>query len=462
MLAAVEAVRAIEPDVRPEYPDLARVGASIRRWWRVMVVAALLFGALGARAIELAATPYAATAQVLVGPLAGELSVLRAAGQQAQTYADLAVSRPVLLATLRRLKSREPRREFAQRIQVDAISETRLLRVTVRAATPSDAARQANVLAEEVVRASAAQQPALPTGTSKGRRLARLNPAEAAAAVRLQVMESAVLRPHTNTGSEDLFIALAALAGALLVLVVGVVVDCVRRRVETLDELDAVVPAPAIGRLRAGTLAPTTVALSGARDRVLVGEVGAGAAPTALALTRSLAADGRHVLLVDADARGRLAALLARTAASGAPHSVAGATAAGVVALDADQRLQVLPRRRLDDGSTSPPETLADALDVSPATGEAVIVCTGRALGTPDARAFDSAVLAVAQGRAQAREVADAVAVLERRGWRVVGTVLVERPRLAPVAMLRGRVGRRRGRRSLLRARGDVAGRDPA
>lgn len=434
--------RTIDPDVRPEYPDLARVGAAIRRWWPAMVVGAVLFGALGAKASKPATTPYAASAQILVGPLAGELSVLRAAGQQAQTYADIGASRPVYLETLRRLRLSETTAAFGRRVQVDADSATRLLHVTVRAQTPGEAAREANALAAEVVRQSVAHQPVLTAAQRAD--LAKhpskaLNPDRLAAEVRLRVVEPAVPPAKTNRGSKKAFVGVAGIVGMLLAAAIALVAEGVRRRIETLDELTAISPVPTIGRLRHGRVSATTAALSGAHDGVLVADAGEGSAALSLALGRAVLDEGGRALIVDTDPRGRLSAYLRLGDRPGVARAAAHPENIVTVSLDERDRLQVLPRGDVPAPPAPLPAEVVDAVlgHVRSGPGEAVIVCTGAAPHATERRGAGRAVLAVGQGRARASEVVDAVRVLQRRGWEVIGVVLVQDPGVHPIALLR-------------------------
>jgi len=414
----VHPAHSIDPDVRPEYPDLARVGAALRRWWPAILVTAVLFAALGAHASKPSQTPYSASAQVLVGPLAGELSVLRAAGQQAQTYADIAVSRPVYVGVIQRLKLKDRPASLGRRVSVDANSDTRLLRITVRAGTAGEAAREANALADELIR----QTPATtaPSTTQPG---TQVNPAQAAAAVRLKIVERAIPPSRTNRGSKKTFTLVAGVVGALLAATIALIAEAVRRRIETVADLEAISPVPVIGRVRGGRTTATTAALARARERVVVVDAGQGADVLALALARAVAGGGRPVLLIDDDPHGTL------TAALGLP---AGPTSdAAGHPLDASGAIRVVAH-----GEAARP--------VPPAgDGEAVIICAGHSIevadATDDARA---AVLAVAQNRARAADVVDAVRVLERHGWSVGGAILVSRPRATPAALLRRRRAR--------------------
>ena len=285
-----------------------------------------------------------------------------------------------------------------------------------------------------------------------------------ASEVRLRVVEPAVPPAKTNRGSKKAFVGIAGIVGALMAAALALVAEGVRRRIETLDELTAISPVPALGRVRHGRVSETTAALTGARDGVLVADAGDGAAPLALALGRAVAQDGGHALIVDADPRGRLTQDLRLRALPGVVDAGAASGPVATVALDDGERLQILPR-----GSTpAPPAPLpVDAVDtvlgrLESRAGEAVIVCAGGAPHATEAHGAGQAVLAVGQGRARAADVVDAVRVLERRGWEVAGVVLVEQAGLHPIALLRRLTQRLEGaRRPTLRSAPDAVDHQP-
>src|SRR3954454_14447128 len=71
-----------------------------------------------------------ASTTFLVGPIGGEYSQLRAAGQQAQTYAELATSGPVLDGASARLRGTRSGPQLRGAIAADADFYTRLLTIT--------------------------------------------------------------------------------------------------------------------------------------------------------------------------------------------------------------------------------------------------------------------------------------------------------------------------------------------
>jgi uncharacterized protein involved in exopolysaccharide biosynthesis len=107
---------------------MTRFAAGI--WRRAWIVVLATAGAAVAAHVAAAAHPrvHEASAVMLVGPLKADIDTLRASGPLAETYAELAQSRPVLAATDRRLH--EP--GAASAITTSANQTTRLLTVEAR------------------------------------------------------------------------------------------------------------------------------------------------------------------------------------------------------------------------------------------------------------------------------------------------------------------------------------------
>jgi capsular polysaccharide biosynthesis protein len=437
-------------DTRPEYPDLARLGASLRRWWPAMLVGAVLFGALGVHASRPDATPYTASSQVLVGPLAGELSVLRAAGQQAQTYADLATSRPVLSAALKGSGSRQTVAQLENNVTAKADDVTRLLKISVNAHKPTEAAHLANAVAAQVVRQTRVQQP--PAAPAKAGKTP--GPAELAAGLKLQIVDFAEPGPASASGSTSKSLAaIAALAGLLVALAIGVVVDVLQRRVDTLAELEAAAPVPPIGVLRGGRIDARTAALARPRAGVLVADPGSGGADRlALALAEDLTADGVPVLLVDADPSATLSERLDLTGREVVPTAGAPDGDLRALAVERGPGLFVVPRRALPRGAAHADAEARAAAARDRAAGfgaaqapraEALVLSAGPAAAVAGlgslADEVQGAVLAVRRGATKAPEVSEAVTLLQRYGVPVLGTVLLDRRGGGPLRRRRAR-----------------------
>jgi capsular polysaccharide biosynthesis protein len=370
-------------DERPEYPDLARILATARRWWWALLLGALAGTALAVGAGGNSAVSYQASTRLLVGPIGGEYSLLRAAGQQAQTYADLATSQPVVLATRARLGAAASPDGLRQHVSAQADDVSRLLTITAQASRPEAAARIANTLAEELQRVTRATVPQ--------------------SANELRVVEPAQAPQRPVQGRARMLVVLAALAGLLAVLTVLVIADLARGRVATESELAAASPAPVLGTAGRD---PTTLTramglLGDGRRRIVIAGVDDDGAGTraARALVAAIAASGSHAVLVDADPRTSAGP---RPGEQGAPEAEAG-------------------------GSTAPAYVVVIS---APAA-------TGLSLARAWARGAGGIVLAVRSGHTTRDRVAGAVELLERSGATVLGTVLVRRALRLPKLSLR-------------------------
>lgn len=142
---------------------------------------------------------YEASAKLLVGPMGGKYTELRAASQQAETYADLATSTPVLQA------ARAP----SGAVSAKADYFTRLLTITAQARGRSEAAATAAAVAAALMRVTGPRRAGSPG------ELTRLGPIETA--------------PADSGAKRKTLVAIAALAGLLAALTLSVSLDRRRR-----------------------------------------------------------------------------------------------------------------------------------------------------------------------------------------------------------------------------------------
>jgi succinoglycan biosynthesis transport protein ExoP len=412
----------VPPADAPEYPDLPRIVASARRWWWALLVAALLGAAVGMSAGGSSVASYQASTRLLVESVGEQFSVLRAAGQQAETYADLATSQPVLAGARVRLLRLPTLAQLQADVGASADDVTRLLTITARGDTPNSAAATANAVAEELQ--------------------SRTSGDIAGSPHRLSVVEPAQPPGRADDGGSGALVAIAALAGLLGALTLVVLIDLVRGRVASEGELAAASPAPVLGTAgRGGAGLLGAASLLGARhQRVAVAGIdddGTGAR-VALELASALATGGDRVVLVDADPGPR------------------GLTA----------RLRLGQRPGLGEALARPRTSRHDAVELAAMTvacapGVALLPCGHGPLGTDDpdplleqlravadvvvisappavvsgatlrgwGRRSGGAVLAVRDGHATRDRVAGTVELLSRSGTTVLGTVLTRRPR---------------------------------
>ena len=274
--------------------------AAWRHAWIVVLVAGA--AALAGRAVALDhPRVHQAKAMLLVGPLKAGINTLGASGPMAETYAELARSRPVLAATERRLG----RRGVRGSLEVSANQTTRLLTVQARDPDPVRAARLANAHAASLVALAARHaSAAVPSGSVK-----LVDPAvPGGPAVGLDVTTLAIL---------------AGLVGLLAALGVVALAESSRSTIRNRGELEAVAGVPclaSVGRAASrGRRAPIVerhplsraadeyrllaakLDALGARSVAVVSVDGAPGGAIAANLVAALSARGARVAVVDLD-----------------------------------------------------------------------------------------------------------------------------------------------------------------
>lgn len=290
-------------------PQSATSGISgvlaVMKRWRWMLLAAMLAAGIAGYATASRGEPeYESSAVLLVGPLSSNNDTLTAAGQLAQTYAELATTRPVLDATARRVRVREIRTG----VEANASALTRLLTVRVRQNDPRLAAAIANAEAAELIAVAERRR-----GTSPG-------------AGRLRVVEAATpnLRP---TGPDPAAIALlAATVGLLSALALALLLDRSGDTVKTPYDLEAITGVPCVGSLSRAALRRSRADAS-----VVAAEPRSRAADEYRLLAAKLSASGQRSLLVmalDGDSAVMAHNLGAALAAAGSQVAIIDVSAA--------------------------------------------------------------------------------------------------------------------------------------
>lgn len=369
-----------------DYPDLRAVVFAVRRGWWAIVLGALGFAAIAAAAGSRAEVRYEASTSVLVGRPVADLASLRAAGDRAPTYGNLASSRRVVAAARARLGLHESIERLLPAVAAKTDGASRLLTITAQAATAAGAARLANAIAAELG----------PTVFRDAR----------AAARELRQVDPAVAPRHPIASHRHVLTGFAALAGALAGLTLVLLVEYFRGRVTTAGELAEVSRSPMLATIHTGR---ATAGFEVLAARIAL--AGGGTAPRSILVTGDGApgvADG-------------LAEVIER---SGDP-----AARTGVDPREMPASVLAAVRRNGD----RPIVLDAPAPDRFPAA----LTCT---------RLVDATVLVARQGRTSRETVAQSAEALRDVGGTVVGVVLAVRPgwssRLPSVADL----GRRRAR----------------
>jgi capsular polysaccharide biosynthesis protein len=272
--------------------------AVMQRWRWMLVAATLAAGVAGYITASRGAPEYESNAVLLVGPLSSNNDTLQAAGQLAQTYAQLATTRPVLAATARRVHVADVRAG----VEANASTLTRLLTIRVRQSDPRLAAAIANSEAAELI-AVAERRRGLTPGAG-----------------RLRVVEAAV-PSRAPTGPEPVAIALlAATVGFMAALALALLLDRSGDTVKTAHELEAITGVPCVGSLSRAALRRSRADAS-----VVAAEPRSRAADEYRLLAAKVSASGHTSLLVmalDGDSAVLAHNLAAALAAAGSQVAI--------------------------------------------------------------------------------------------------------------------------------------------
>jgi len=125
----------------------------LRQWWLWLLCGAVIGGGAGAMISSAAAPSYSADVKFLVGPISADFDdMLRASGQLARTYAELATSRRVLSHAIDQTSLRKTAIELQEDEAVRAQSNdiTRIVTIEVELDDAYAAARLANAIARRI------------------------------------------------------------------------------------------------------------------------------------------------------------------------------------------------------------------------------------------------------------------------------------------------------------------------
>jgi capsular polysaccharide biosynthesis protein len=272
--------------------------AVLKRWRWILLAGTLAAGVAGYLTAGGGPPTYESRAVLLVGPISTDLDTLRAAGQLAETYAQIATSAPALAATAQRAGVGSGPLD----VRATASPVTRLLNITVRASDARLSQRVANANAAELVALAAQRKPVSPGY--------------------LQIISPAAAGdPSSGPGSLTIAIV-AALAGLLGTLALALALDRSGTAVRDVEDLERLSGASCVGRvsrsaLRAGRgqgpvverdpgspaadeyrLLAARLGLSGVHSLLVIGEDGATVAAN---LAAALEASGARVALLEVE-----------------------------------------------------------------------------------------------------------------------------------------------------------------
>jgi capsular polysaccharide biosynthesis protein/Mrp family chromosome partitioning ATPase len=200
----------------------------VRRWWFVLLASIVVAGVGGYVVASQLPKVYEAEVRLLVGPLNTDFETQRAAGQLANTYAQLATSRRISDAVLQRVGADRPAEELQEAITAVPNDVTRLLIIRVQDTDTQRAAVLANAVAEEL--GVLAAESARPEGQTQ-----IIDPAGAST---IQVAPQVLL-----------IVLLAAFAGLLAAISIVVLIEYSRDAVRSDDELRTLTDVPVLGQL---------------------------------------------------------------------------------------------------------------------------------------------------------------------------------------------------------------------
>ena len=425
--------------------ELAGYLGVAKRWWTTLLIATWVAGLAGYFIASGVPPTYEGNTRLLVGPVVGNVDVMRAAGAISYTYAELATRAPALEAARQSLGLPAETDIVARAIPNET---TRLLEIRAEHGDPEIAAAIANFLGENLITREASGV-VLPEGE-------------------LSVVEVAAANPVPIAPQVTLIAIIAAGTGLLAAAVLVLLVEYFGNTVNTRRDLTDVAPVPFLGfaalgqRFRPTPEAPTIVeglpesrsasavrfiAMKIAHARpgeptssalILGSATHDGSADLALGVATALARAGRRVIIIDAnDEHGELSKLVGADGSPGLAELLGTPQrSAQELAFTRPRGPAVLSRGRSNQVDLVDPEAARTLVARLTKEFEVVVIAaapihlSGNALVW--ARSAESVVLAVERDRAKRDDVAYALENLAAVQSSVLGTVLLDhapRPR---------------------------------
>ncbi|MEO5884142.1 MAG: GNVR domain-containing protein [Candidatus Limnocylindrales bacterium] len=421
--------------------ELSGYLAILRRWWWTLLVAVWVASLLGFLIGSRIAPTWESSVRLLVGPINTDTNTLKASGQLVQTYAELAVSQPLLQSTASELGlPPEAADELAATVRTSANDQTRILTIRVQGPDAAGTTQAANSIAGELIDLTS-RGTSLPEG-------------------QVQVIEFAKVPTEPIAPQISLIILMAAAAGLIGALVLVLLAEYLADRVQDAEILARLTGEPELGVVPAGTPAPLVgqrhglrsvpvdtyasivAALSFAdpdttRRDLVVATADDGTHGTDLALGFAVAtAAWRPVILIDADPAGTATLL-----AGGRATVVQTDTVARRLVPTAVDGLLLLPAGAVPDLADLSPEAARSLLEQVRTGDELVVIDAGNLVGASRGMVWagvaGEAIIAVRRGSTRRADLREALLRLQRVRAQLLGCVLVE-SRTA-------RSGRRRG-----------------
>ena len=440
----------------------------IKRWWWTLLIATWIAALAGFMVASGLQPTYETEVRLLVGPLNADLNAQRAAGQNAQTYAELATSQQILESVAEDMGGAVTAPQLRETVQARADSTTRLLTLTARAADPEIAVEIADSLAG---------------------RIAALSSGDPDTGGEITVVDPAATPENPVAPDITLIVMLAAavglIGGAAMVILIEYATDVVRDR-HDLDDVSPVLGVLPSFRSRsfedlttrvanlafnaevsnglrylAGMLATADGTLP-ARLLIVGTRAGDGAGAFTASLAIALVEGGRKVTLIDANDHEReISDLMGIDMRSGGMSPVRiGRTRTVKPMSHRLPGLTVLPHTASEpDVEVPDADVVRDVFEQLPAESDLVLVNAPPPDLSPAAmtwaRSMDATLVVVHADHVTRRQVASLVQELDRVGARPTGIVMCQgKPQRGPRPARRSRAAGEvaPGRRGLLSA----------
>ena len=417
----------------------------VRRWWWLLVLSAAIAGVCAYFITRSTSPGFESRTQLLVGPVNTDTDTIRAAGQLALTYAELARSTQVVDSTIDQLGLQMTATDISNATTVTANADTRVLTIRVETDDPALSQAIANGVAENLQTLTSSGTATRPEGS-------------------LTFIDQAA--PGESIAASNAFvIALAAVAGFLGMLIIVLVIEYFRGAVRNEDELAEITGAPILGVVsttgRPGGSARSLVveanpgSPAASAYRVVAAEIeysrteseadlrtvlvlgtqrGEGAGELAANLAAAFARGGRRILLLDADdASGDVSATLGLQSVP--TDVVAFADGRGIAAITRFRSsftpgLEVIPQGALGMIDAIDPRRLDD-LVTRVLENYDLLVIAGSPLSDSSsaltwAQGADATVLSAMRDRTKRERIGDAVDSLRLVNAALSGIVMTQ------------------------------------
>ena len=427
--------------------DLTGYFGILRRWWWTLLVATWVAAISGYLIADRIPRTYQSETRVLVGPINTDLDTQRAAGQLAQTYAQLVTSQVIVGSVKQELGLQDSVADLQEAITAVPNDVTRFIDIRVENGVPATAQKIAQQLATELSNLAQGTQGIV---GQEGQ---------------ITVIDAADLPTTAIAPQVSLITLLAAAAGLLGAVVLVALIEYTRNAVRSPEELAALAGVPTLGSVQtsargaAGTLPATAAASRAATDyRLLTAKLdlargdnpdrtllvqgstpGDGAGLVAANIAVMLAIRGLRVAFVDANSeRAEASATLGLSNEPGLGEAITGGDVVSYsVEPISNIVMTVVPRGR-QTGEVAQVEQVRNIVGRLLGRAEVVVVAAPPSDRSPGAllwaKAVDAVLLVVPKDIAKKPEVTAAVDGLSLVGANLIGTVLAASPgrRIAP------------------------------